>query len=234
MRNQFFLFIFCPFLAIFLCSCSRDVQNFSNNEVFESRFKSETAKINKQRDFKQQNSNSSFFGFQSEFDYKNPSNFQTPEQQNLPSKTIANKYNYVGISYLGHKDTKYFPDLETYQQGIAQNPDNNLDPNIFEISYNTYLNQPFNKEGEDFDRIFIPYIDGHGIKSSASDKNYNLVPISSLQNAVKTIIQSRTAVDLEISKKIIAERKNLLRKKQLEFYKEKNDYIKFFENNLSG
>ncbi|MFM7702920.1 MAG: hypothetical protein ACKO6C_05640, partial [Alphaproteobacteria bacterium] len=66
------------------------------------------------------------------------------------------------------------------------------------------------------------------------DKRYNLVPIASLQNAVKTIVESRSDDDLEISRKLIAEKKGLLRKKQLEFYKEKKDYIKFFENNLSG
>ncbi|MFM8185653.1 MAG: hypothetical protein ACKN9I_01840 [Alphaproteobacteria bacterium] len=60
------------------------------------------------------------------------------------------------------------------------------------------------------------------------------MPIASLQNAVKTIVESRSDDDLEISRKLIAEKKGLLRKKQLEFYKEKNDYIKFFENNLSG
>ena len=47
-------------------------------------------------------------------------------------------------------------------------------------------------------------------------------------------LQVFTQDDLEISRKLIVERKNLLRKKQLEYYKEKNEYIKFFENNLSG
>lgn len=222
------------FLALNLGSCSQDLSNFSTNDVFESRYKTEANRINKERIVDDKNSNFGFLGIDSGYDFKNPSNFQTPEAQDLPAKILANKYNYVDISYLGSKNVQYFPDIETYQQGIKNNPDSGLDPNVFEISYNTYLNKPFNNIGEDFDKIYIPILDGHGVKSSASDKNYNLVPIASLQNAVKNIIESRSDDDLEISRKIIAEKKGLLRKKQLEFYKEKNEYIKFFENNLSG
>lgn len=222
------------FLVLNLGSCSQDLSNFSTNEVFESRYKSEANKINKERMMDDKNNKISFLGVDSGYDFKNSSNFQTPEGQDLPSKTLANKYNYIDISYLGSKNAQYFPDIETYQHGIKNNPDSGLDPNIFEISYNTYLNKPFNNVGEDFDKIYIPIVDGHGVKSSALDKNYNLVPIASLQNAVKNIIESRSEDDLEISRKLIAEKKVLLRKKQLEFYKEKNEYIKFFENNLSG
>lgn len=222
------------FLALNLVSCSNDLSNFSTNDVFESRYKSEANKINKQRTMQEDRGVLGFLGMDSGFDYKNPTNFHTPDGQNSPSKTLANKYNYIDISYLGSRNVQYFPDLETYQQGISNNPDSGLDPNVFEIAYNTYLNKPFNNLGEDFDKIYIPIQDGHGVKSSASDKNYNLVPIASLQNAVRTIINSRSQDDLEISRKLIAERKNLLRKKQLEYYKEKNEYIKFFENNLSG
>lgn len=221
-------------LVLNLASCSNNLSNFSSNDLFEARFKSDTDKINKIRTLNEEKSVFGFLGSDSNIDYKNPSNFQTPDRQNLPSKTLANKYNYVDISYLGSKNAQHFPDLETYQQGIANNPDSGLDPNVFEISYSTYLNKPFNNLGEDFDKINIPIQDGYGIKSSASDKNYNLVPIASLQNAIKTIIESRSQVDLEITRKLIVERKNLLRKKQLEYYKEKNDYVKFFENNLSG
>lgn len=223
------------FFSLNIVSCTNDLSNFSTNEVFESRYKSEASKINKQRAATQEESSIlGFLGMDSGFDYKNPANFQTPDGQNSPSKTLANKYNYIDISYLGSRNAQYFPDLETYQQGIAKNPDSGLDPNVFEIAYNTYLNKPFNNLGEDFDKIYIPMQDGHGVKSSASDKNYNLVPIASVQNAVRTIINSRSQDDLEISRKLIVERKNLLRKKQLEYYKEKNEYIKFFENNLSG
>jgi len=222
------------FLLLNLVSCSQDLSNFSSNDVFEYRYRSEADKINQKRVFTDNNNVFGFFENESDYEFKNPNNFRTPAEQNLPAKILANKYNYIDISYLGSKNIQYFPDLETYQQGIANNPDRGLDPKIFEISYNTYLNQPFNNLGEDFDKIYIPIIDGHGVKSSASDKNYNLVPIASLQNAVKTIVESRSDDDLEISRKLIAEKKGLLRKKQLEFYKEKNEYIKFFENNLSG
>ena len=72
-------------------------------------------------------------------------------------------------------------------------------------------------------------MDSFGVKSSSGNKNYTLVPIQSLQEAVKIINQTRSEEDIEFSKRLIVVKKSLLRKKNISRYEEGNSYVKFFE-----
>ncbi len=146
---------------------------------------------------------------------------------NFPNK--ANSFDYVDIAPFGSSKKKYFPDYEVYEQSKFSGPESQFSPKIFEIGYNTYLNQPFSVSGVEFDFIDIPESDSFGIKSSSSDKNYTLVPIKSIQEAIKIINNSRTDDDIEFSKKLIVDKKAFLRKKSLTNNNEKNEYLKSFE-----
>lgn len=211
-------------------SCSRPTPspelNFSQNDVFEKKFGNEIAKIKNERKLQEANAQNG-----DPLNPKNANNFFSPNFQYDNSQDKSNSFNYVDISYLGSQQPKqHFPDYETYQQGATSMPNNGLSPRVFEISYNTYLNPPFSNSGEEFDVIDIPEVDSFGVRSSSNNKNYTLVPIESVRNAVKTINDSKTLEDMEFSKKIIAEKKVLLRRKKLDRYQEKNQYVKFFQN----
>jgi hypothetical protein len=158
-------------------------------------------------------------------------NFTLPESQYDTGDNISNSFDYVDISYLGSPNPKqFFPSYETYQQGFLNNPDQVLSPKIFEISYNTFINPPFNNLGEEFDYINIPEVDAFGVRSSSANKNYTLVPIQSLETAISQINNSRSQEDIEFTKKIIAERKALIRNKKLNKYQEKNQFVRSISN----
>lgn len=220
------------FLLILICSsCSNHQEfNFSDNSNFEKKFGNQVELINSERNFQQNSSSNN----SDTLDPTNAVNLNIPIFQNENNDDKSNSFNYVDISHFGMAQPRqYFPNYETYQQGARNNPNSNLSPRIFEISYNTYLNQPFDESGKDFDMIDIPEIDSYGVRSSSNNKNYNLVPIKSLQNAVKTINDSKTIDDIEFSKKIIVEKKVLLRRKKLDRFQEKNQYVKFFQDSSS-
>ena len=225
MKSKFILtFLLLTFIVAPSCSSNK---NFSKNEVFEKKFKKEVNKINKDRKLNDKKVKSSINNL-------NPSdinNLITPELQNDEMSDTSNSFPYVDIANIGDKPKKQiFPNYESYERNIFSNPANNLPPKIFEISYNTFLNPPFNHIGIEFDYIDIPNTDKYGISSSSNNKNYTLVPIQSLQSAVKAINDDRSDEDIEFSKKIIAEKKAFFRKKDLEHYQEKNEYTNFIAN----
>jgi hypothetical protein len=224
--NKIIKLIITIILFIFSFSCQQNNgKKFNSNADFERKYKKEVNQINKGRIIKDSKKTS-------EFEKLNPSNIDnllTPELQNKNSSNIANSFSYVDISKIGinNAENQYFPNYETYERNINNGPKNQFSPKIFEINYNTSLNLPFNQIGAEFDYINIPDYDKSGIESSSKDKKYTLIPILSLQNAIKILKDSRNDEDLEFSKKIIVEKKSLDRKKNLEQYQEKNEYLDF-------
>lgn len=207
-------------------SCSNN-KNFSKNAEFEKKFKKDVNKINKERKLKENKVKSSF----NNLNPNDINNLLTPELQNDQMNDSSNSFPYVDIAIIGDNPQKQiFPNYESYERNIFNNPAQSLPPKIFEISYNTFLNPPFNQIGIEFDFIDIPNTDKFGISSSHNNKNYTLVPIQSLQTAVKAINDNRSDEDIEFSKKIIAEKKTFFRKKDLEHYQEKNEYNNFVAN----
>lgn len=211
-------------IALSLNSCQNELDQSYNNKRFEKNYSKDVTRINRERAFNEK-----------ENPEENLNTLLTPSLQEQRTSTVTNSFDYVDISQIGSKkQEKYFPDYETYEHGKYSNPNNAFSPRIFEISYNTYLNQPFSRSGVEFDFIEIPEADSFGVKSSSGNKNYTLVPIQSLQEAVKIINQTRTEEDIEFSKKLIVVKKSLLRKKNISRYEEGNSYVKFFEQTPKG
>jgi hypothetical protein len=213
--------IYFSLLIINLTSCQLIFEEPSHNKKFEDQYSDDIEKINQSR---------------------SPQTLPKEDLETLLKPTLqddlgldgTNSFDYVNISHFGSTQKKYFPDYETYEQGKFSSPANQFSPKIFEIGYNTYLNQPFTKSGVEFDFIEIPESDSFGIKSSSTNKNYTLIPMQSLQDSIDIINKSKTAEDIEFSKKLIVDKKALIRKKNLERYNENDEYVKFFEKSLES
>lgn len=206
-------------MIFILSSCNLTIFNDKKNSRFEKIYSKEVEKINRERELKNEDNAKNFNDI-----------LTTPSQQDQVTSNDSNSFDYVDISYIGaKKQEKYYPDFETYEFGKNSQPSNAFSPKIFEIGYNTYLNKPFSVSGVEFDYIDIPELDSFGVRSSSGNKNYTLVPIQSLQEAIKVINQARTEEDIEFSKKLIVDKKNLLRKKNSLRNNDDKDYAKFFE-----
>ncbi len=214
-KNIFFIYFLLLTLSLNSCQFNED----PNNKFFNKKYSKKVKEINKERDVSLKKNEL----------VNNLDKLLKPSEQddNFPSK--SNSFDYVDIAPFGSNQKKYFPDYETYEQSKFSGPESKFSPKIFEIGYNTYLNQPFVVSGVEFDFIEIPEIDSFGIKSSSRSKNYTLVPIQSLQEAIKIINQTKTAEDIEFSKKLIVDKKSLMRKKNLPNIEDKNEYIKLSE-----
>jgi hypothetical protein len=213
--------IYFALLIINLTSCQLIFKETSHNKKFEDQYSDDIEKIKQSR-----NAQTS--------PKEDLEKLLTPTLQNDTNLDGSNSFDYVGMSHFGSNQKKYFPDYETYEQGKFSNPSDQFSPKIFEISYNTYLNQPFTRSGVEFDFIEIPESDSFGIKSSSTNKNYTLIPMRSLQDSIEIINKSKTAEDIEFSKKLIVDKKFLIRKKNLERFNENDEYVKFFEKSLDS
>ena len=216
MRKIYFIIYFL-LLTLPLESCQFNED--PSNKQFKKKYNKQIKEINKERDNPQKKDPLT----------KNIDQLLNPPEQDNNFSSKANSFDYVGINHFGSNQKKYFPDYETYEQSKFSGPESRFSPKIFEIGYNTYLNQPFAVSGVEFDFIEIPEYDSFGIKSSSSNKNYTLVPIQSLQEAIKTINQAKTAEDIEFSKKLIVDKKSLIRRKNLSRNNDNIEYVKLFE-----
>lgn len=138
-----------------------------------------------------------------------------PTEDDIRSNS-DNYYSYVDISKLGEKAAQNnLPSGETYEQLKAGNPSNSLPPDIFEVTYNTALHPPFQRIGVEFDTIRVPESDVYGVTTKMSDKAYLLVGGDAMQNTVDLINSHKTADDIEISKILVTEKKQLERNKKM-------------------
>jgi|APGre2960657468_1045069.scaffolds.fasta_scaffold00669_8 hypothetical protein len=213
--------IYFVLLITSLTSCQLIFKEISFNQKFEDQYSDDIEKISQSRNAP-------------ESPKEELEKLLTPSLQSDTGLNGTNSFDYVGMSHFGSNQKKYFPDYETYEQGKFSNPSDQFSPKIFEIGYNTYLNQPFTKSGVEFDFIEIPESDSFGIKSSSTNKNYTLIPIRSLQDSIEIINKSKTAEDIEFSKKLIVDKKFLIRKKNLDRYNENDEYVKFFEKSVDS
>lgn len=221
MKKIYFIIYFL-LLILTLESCQYNED--PSNEQFRKKYNKQVKEINKERDTPPEKDPLT----------KNIDQLLKPSGQDDNFSSKSNSFDYVGINHFGSNQKKYFPDYETYEQSKFSGPESKFSPKIFEIGYNTYLNQPFAVSGVEFDFIEIPESDSFGVKSSSNDKNYTLVPIKSLQEAIRTINQTKTAEDIEFSKKLIIDKKSLIRKKNLSRNNENIEYVKLFEGTSSN
>lgn len=176
-------------ILIFLNSCIPQVGGKASggNESFEQKFGNQVKGLGEQRLDKQAK----------EADFKN---YRSPdEQKNFKGiNSLENSFPYPEITNFGEPSTKiFFPDTETYEQGQQINPANQLSPDIFDISYNTALNPPFKKLGQEFDAIDVPSADIYGISSGSSDKSYLLASHDSIYNSISKI-KAQKGVNFQI------------------------------------
>ena len=169
--------IYFSLIIISLTSCQLISEQSPLNRKFKKQYSSDIKKINESRNAQATPK-------------EDLAKLLTPTLQDNNDSDGANSFDYVGMSHFGSNQKKYFPDYETYEQGKFSNPSDQFSPKIFEIGYNTYLNQPFTKSGVEFDFIEIPEFDSFGIKSSPANKNYTLIPIRSLQDSIDIINKS--------------------------------------------
>jgi hypothetical protein len=173
----------------FLFSCSKENKYNAN---FEKKYKDQVDLINKQR--------------------RSPLIENAPQANKVINVTEKDYTQYVDINQFDVPLKEYLPNREVYDNLSQANPSNSLPKNIFELSYNLGTHVPFSTKGQEFDLIEIPANDSYGIATNASEKEYLLASIESVQESIDLINSQRSESDIAISKSIIAETKDLIRK----------------------
>ncbi|MBU6140847.1 MAG: hypothetical protein KGP29_04760 [Proteobacteria bacterium] len=185
-------------MALFIFSCSAEIPNPNKN--FVTKYQTEVLAINEQRVLKKG-------------EEKEMISSQPPTEQEV-TESLAKKaeyYPYVRTNRIGDTPLQMnLPNREIYQQIAGSG--NKLPSDIFELSYNLALYPPFHKMGAEFDKISVPRYDAFGVSTEMSDKTYLLVGNNSLQRAVDSINSQKTDTDVEISKMLVREKKNMQRK----------------------
>lgn len=204
---------FVTFAIFFLTSCTSKEPGI--NEAFQKKYGREIAKMNADR------TSPKTLGNQ-------VTNYSAPSLEEIYQQTTdldSGYYAYVDVSKFGGKSPQnYTPNRENYEQSKVKNP-NQLPDDIFEITYNTNPHPPFQRIGAEFDAINIPPYDEHGVKTAMSDKNYLSPGGDALQRGVDTIEAARTADDVEISKILIREQKQLKKERKIEKIFGRNNYV---------
>lgn len=144
------------------------------------------------------------------------SSFSIEEDTDFSSAADIDYYAYVDVSKFGDRTPKVFlPNGQIYEQSAMRGPANSLPPNIFDVTYQTGLYPPFQKIGAEFDQIEVPERDAYGVKTKVYDKSYLLAGNNSLQKNIDNIQASRTPQDIENSKILISEQRQLRRKRKI-------------------
>ncbi len=181
------LIIFTTSISIFSCN-----KENKYNASFEKKYKNQVDFINKER--------------------KNPLIENDSEANKVVNVVEKDYIQYVDINQFDVPLKEYLPNREVYDNLSRANPSNSLPKNIFELSYNLGTHVPFSTKGQEFDLIEIPANDSYGISTNGSEKEYLLASIESVQESVDLINSQRSESDIEISKSVIAETKELIRK----------------------
>lgn len=144
--------------------------------------------------------------------------FASPQDEYMKQQSpISSDYEqyYASVDpdeYASTPPRNFLPNGEVYEQ--AKSAPESLPKNIFNISYRTALSPAFRKSGVDFDLINIPPQDSYGVITAMSEKEYFLVGNNSLQKNIDYINKSRSSEDVEMSKILIKEQRQLRRKQK--------------------
>lgn len=135
-------------------------------------------------------------------------------------KSTAEKveyYPYVDIAQLGDKPKNTpLPNRETYEKSNAIIPPGSVLKNIFVVRYNLALHPPFHRIGAEFDEINIPKSDAFGVATELAGKTYLLVGNSSLQRAIDLVNSQKDLTDIEVSRMLVREKRNIGRQSNSE------------------
>ena len=139
----------------------------------------------------------------------------TPEQVSDFIASQEKYQGYVPVYQLGENPPRqFFPDRSSIDQLANNNPALSVPSDIFEIKYNLASHQPYNNFGAEFDLIAVPIVDAFGNSSISNEKKYIVIANSDIQNSINKINQDRSAEDLEFSKILITEKRNLIKQKR--------------------
>jgi hypothetical protein len=192
-------------LLIFLSCCDSGAKNY--NKVFEEKYGKDIEKIKAERS-------------QSKESQKTVTILYPPTEEELRvmnKRSVQNQYNYTAVSRFDEKIPQYYiTNRNSYEAAESRNNIGSLPPDMFKIHYRTKLYSEFRHTGAEFDRIAIPAIDAYGVKTEMSEKLYLLTGKKSLQKNIDQINSERTKDDIEISKILIKEQKELRQKQKMQ------------------
>lgn len=222
---MFYRKYFLIFLS-FLSSCT-SISEQVNNQFLKT-YGAQVEQINNKRlalDPNNQVEQCTFLGMDCS---DNKTNWNNPTQVFGIENSESAKSAFIDTSNIQPPKTpeNFLPDDKTLLEG--QNSPK-LPENMFEISYGME-NFPasYGRSGISFDDIAIPKQDAFGVNTDLGEKNYTLVGKKTLQANIDFINQNRDQYDAQISRELIAEQKDLRRKKHLKLTTklEKDDEIK--------
>ena len=187
-------------------SCSKPVDP---NEVFNQKYGAEIR------------ANSTPKTVTKEIDIKNlpraPFSPVTPQEVFLENiKRQVQYYPYYDVNKFGQKfEGGYYSGNEAIQQSNINGQNQAIPPDIFDIIYTPRYYKTFSYQGARFDNIRIPNRDKYGVDTSLARKEYLMSGNNALQNSIDLIRDTRTKEDVENSKIIIKEQKELRQKQDM-------------------
>lgn len=211
--NGFFI---KSFLLLALCataSCSNDATQKKSNAAFEAKFGSQVSKINALRTPPQLVSQDQENGVVMQ-QRTNHSKFANPNE--LLGISGYDQYSSASVdtAKFGLKRQENFsPDARTLMEGKSS--ERKLPEDMFDLTYNTTLNQPFVTSGLEFDAIIIPRYDYYGIASTLNEKSYLLAGNKILQQNIDDLTKSQSEEDIELSEILIKEQRQLKKQQKL-------------------
>lgn len=189
------------FFCLFFTSCSTKTDI---NRVFKEKYGKEIEQIKTDRkppEIKQDN--------------QTRRSFEIPTSENIDSfvkpKDSEPQQYYANVDekeYAQVKPKQFFPDSNVYVEGKSTQT---LPDNLFDLSYNTTLSPAFRPVKSAFDLVKIPSHDYYGVRTALDEKQYVVVGNNYLQKNVDEINFGRSKEDIEMSKELINEKRQIKR-----------------------
>lgn len=197
-----------------LFSCNTVGPNSVNND-FQNKFGDQVQKIREYYQSQNIDQNPKVISDDDNKKIKEYSEFDNPVEIFNIAGPIQKQQANVETQKIIIKPKKFFgPTMNDYNRSLANSRNRVIPADIFEIKYNINQFPPFKTTGVEFDKIRIPSQDAYGINSDLNQKEYKIAQISYLQRSIDNYDKNRTNEDLEFSKILIKEQKNLIRQKK--------------------
>ncbi len=196
------------YAALFLiCCCAKNDQNYNQN--FSNKYGAEIERIKAERKSDLDSSLES-----GDTKNKTAHNFEQPQQVSVSEDSAY--YAYADIAKLGDNPQQNFmPNGEVYQQTKQHNPSNQLPEDMFVVSYNTEPHPQYSYKKYEFNNIEIPNQDAYGVKTQLLQKPYMIAGNDNLQRSVDHLQKRINDENIELSKTIIAEKKQIRRQQKM-------------------
>lgn len=216
-RIGFWIKGFLLLALIALDSCASSKSHNNTNSEFEKRFSGDVSKINAFRSPPpregEQNPN---INSVVEKQKNNTNRFSEPDELlGIAGSARYSSANVDTTKFSLKQEENFSPDQQTLVAGNIANQQNKLPDDMFDLTYNLGVHQPFVVSGVEFDKIQIPERDYYGIASTLNDKRYFLAGNQILQTNIDDLIRSQNAEDIELSEILIKEQRQLKKQQKL-------------------